>query len=323
MRSGAKRRCCTYAVAIDGRLHDDDLRSFARYLSTLGLAGCEVLIFDDSAPRQFEERRRVLRWVGRHVAAAQHRLASGELDPVHAAAELAGCEKVIVASIEARYSVAELRALCELLDRHEVVEPQEYVAPLPWWGGIDAGRLLLHRGVDQMPQDRATFAFRRPAFRPLRAFDDQARANDSRLLVARGAEAHEARVFVRREPPRLAHWLALRARESSADLGAPMKSAFFFAVVPLLVALAIIGGIQVAGGCAGVMAFASVVLAVRGRVGAGKFFPLHACLYAPLWILERSVSIYWALFERVRTRRAPGASRSAASPSQTRISAES
>jgi len=300
MRSGAGRRSCTYAVAIDGHVRGDDLRSFSQYLSTLGLAGCEVLIFDDSSPRQFEERRRVLRWVGRHVAVgAQYRLVSGELDLVHAAADLAGCEKVIVASAETRYSVAEVLAMCELLDRHDVVEPQEYVEPLPWWGGIDAGRLLLHRGVDQVPQGRATFAFRRPAFRPLRGFDDRPAANDTRRLVNLGAEVHEAHVFVRREPPRLPHWLALRAREASTDLVVPMKSAFFLAIVPLLVVLAAIGGAEVAGGYAGVMAFASVVLAVRGRVGAGKFFPLRACLFAPLWIFERSVTIYWALFERL------------------------
>ncbi len=294
MRPGVKRRCCTYTVAIDGDFGDDDLRSLARYLSTLGLAGCEVLIVDGSSPRQFEERRRILRWVGRHVAA-------GGVDVVHAAVDLAGCEKVIVASADARYGVEQVRAICELLERHEVVEPQEYVEPLTWWGGIDAGRLLLHRGVDRIPHQRATFAFRRAALRPLRVFTET--ASDAARLLMQGSEVHAAHVFVRREPPRLSRWLAARALEASADLAVPRRSAFFLAIVPLIAAIAVIGGWRIAGGYAGMMAFASVVLAVRGRAGAGKFFPLRACLFAPLWIVERSLTMYWAAFGRLRTRR--------------------
>jgi hypothetical protein len=37
---------------------------------------------------------------------------------------------------------------------------------------------------------------------------------------------------------------------------------------------------------------------VRGRIGAAQFFPMRACLLAPLWVFERAVSVYWALFRR-------------------------
>jgi hypothetical protein len=56
----------------------------------------------------------------------------------------------------------------------------------------------------------------------------------------------------------------------------------------------------VAGGYFGAIAFASIALALRGRVGAGSVFPLRACFYAPLWVVERSVSVYWALGLRMR-----------------------
>ncbi|HLJ75698.1 MAG TPA: hypothetical protein VKU62_13985, partial [Thermoanaerobaculia bacterium] len=46
-------------------------------------------------------------------------------------------------------------------------------------------------------------------------------------------------------------------------------------------------------------AFVSVALALRGRIGASRFFPLRACFFAPLWILQRSLSVYWALLWRV------------------------
>jgi hypothetical protein len=42
-----------------------------------------------------------------------------------------------------------------------------------------------------------------------------------------------------------------------------------------------------------------MVLALRGRGGAATLFPLRACLCAPLWVLERSVSVYWALFRKL------------------------
>ncbi|HEY3053502.1 MAG TPA: hypothetical protein VGK04_08960 [Thermoanaerobaculia bacterium] len=260
-------RCCTYAVALDGEMSDGEIRSVARYLSTLSLAGCEVLIVDNCSPEQFEDHRRVLRWVGRHVA--------GAFGITVSAAELASCEKVIVAVADSRYTASEVESICELLDRHEVVEPEEYVHPLPWWGAIDAARVLIRRGVDQLP--RSTFAFRRSAFRDHGALPGYRAKN----------------VFVRREPPRLASWLKLRPREASADL-------FFLAFLPLLIVLAVIGGMQVAADGAGLIAFASIGLAVRGRTGARKFFPMRACLYAPLWIAERSLSVYWALFDALR-----------------------
>jgi hypothetical protein len=43
-----------------------------------------------------------------------------------------------------------------------------------------------------------------------------------------------------------------------------------------------------------------MALALRGRAGAGAFFPVRACLFAPLWVAERSISVYWALYRKLR-----------------------
>ena len=79
----------------------------------------------------------------------------------------------------------------------------------------------------------------------------------------------------------------------------PMKAAFFLGLLPLVVVLALIGGARFASGYAGAIAAGAVMLAVRGRAGATRFFPLYSCLFAPLWIVERSIGIYWALFQRI------------------------
>jgi hypothetical protein len=286
-------RRCTYVVAISSG--SSDLRPLAEYLSTLGVAGCEVVVLDSSPA--VDEHCRILRWVARHVVVDE------PLDIVRTAASLASCEKIIIANESVRYDIADLTELCALLDAHEVVEAQDYLEPLPWWGGIDAGRMLVHRGIDPHPDCGATFGFRRAIPRSLRGFNATGSSDPARALSSHGAEVVSAReLFVRRCPPRLGEWLRERPREADHDFNIPSKSAFFFALIPMAILLALIGGGRIAAGYTGAVAFASIVLAVRGRMGAGAFFPLRACLYAPLWVFERSLSVYWALLWRMRGR---------------------
>jgi hypothetical protein len=289
-------RRCTYAVAIaKADPAPDELRSLAEYLSNLGIAGCDVVVLDASPADVVDENRRVLRWVARHVAV------TAPFDVVRAASDVAACEKVIVAAEAVRYNVADLTEVCALLDAHEVVEPEEYLEPLPWWGGIDAGRMLVHRGIDPAPDHGATFAFRRSVLRTLRGFDATAAADPVRALALFGAEVHAAAdLFVRKCPAQFGEWLRERPRLADREFDVPAKSALFFALIPIAILLSLLGGARMAVGYTSAVAFLSVVLAVRGRSGAGAFFPLRACLYAPLWVFERSVSVYWALLVRMR-----------------------
>ncbi len=295
-------RRCSYVVVLDGDC-GGDLRELAAYLSTLGVAKCEVIVVDGSSEHTFHRNRRVLCWVSRHVAArTRFRDAAGSIDPVRAAIDLASCEKIVVADSNVRYSTEALDQLCAMLDAHQAVEPQDYIEPLPWWSGIEAGRMLVHRGIEPMPDHGATFGFRKSAARGLRAADHGWAGSDDpvRRLAAQGVEVISAcGVFVRRFPPMLTHWLDERPRQADDDFSFPVKTAFFFALIPLAVLLATLGGVRLAGGYAGAVGFAAFMLAVRGRIGAAQFFPLRACLYAPLWVLERSVSVYWALLRKV------------------------
>src|SRR5688572_1343462 len=269
-KSPAERRCSYVALVQNAAASTSELRELALYLSTLGVADCDVVILDASSRLQFELNARILRWVGRHVALRPEHRSGGGIDVVRAASSYAACEKVIVAADDVRYTPEAIGQICDLLDLHEVVEPQDYLDPLPWWGGIEAGRILIHRGIEPQPDHGATFGFRRTAIRSLRnlgaadVHDDQARR-----LAAVGAEVYPAsEVFVRRQPGALDEWLTGRLRQAGDDFMLPMKSAFFFAVMPLLLLLGTLGGLQLAGGYAGVIAFASVALAIRGRVGA-------------------------------------------------------
>jgi hypothetical protein len=272
----------------------DAVRSLAEYLSALDVADCDVLVIDRSPRELFQHHRTVLRWVARHVSV------SPNTDAVRAAVELSGCERVIVATEDVRYSSADIESMCELLDTYEVVEPQQYFSPLPWWGGIEAGRMLVHRGIERFGGRSSTYAFRRSVIRSIRGADvgtDHA----IRRLALRGAEVHAAgELFVRRTPPALGDWIRERPRQADEDFAVPVKSVLFLAILPIAIALALLAGLQVAGGYAGAIAFASAALAVRGRIGASAFYPLHTCALAPVWVFERSFSVYWALFRRLR-----------------------
>ena len=295
-------RRCSYVVLVqNATASTSELRELAAYFSTLGVAGCDVVILDASPRLQFELNGRILRWVGRHVAVHPEYRAANGIDLVRAAASLATCEKVIVANEDVRYTPEAIGQLCDLLDVHEVVEPQDYLDPMPWWSGIDAGRMLIHRGIEPEPDHGATFGFRRSAIRGLRTLPASSDAH-ARRLSAVGAEVYSAAdVFVRREPEPFADWVASRPRLAGDDFELVFKTAFFFSLVPLLLLLVAFGGARFAGVYMGLIAFASVGLALRGRAGvASMHFPLRACLFAPVWVFERSVSVYWALYRKLR-----------------------
>ena len=300
MRPKRPRRC-SYLVAADPAATDEEIRSLASYLSTLHDADCDVVVVDRAEGAVFDARQRILRWVARHVAIGSlYTLPNGEVDLLQAAVDIASCEKVVVASPESRYSAAEIASLSAALERHEAVEPQEFVGPLSWWGGIDAGRMLLQRGLDQPAGNARTFAFRKSAWRPLRGFEERTYNRQVRRLAAQGVELAAAReVFVRCEPPSFATWVRRRLRDAAADPLVPMQAVSFCGLLPFLAFLFAVGGAELAGGYAGMIAIGAVVVAARGRVGARYFFPLRACLFAPLWLAERAVTMYWTLFARL------------------------
>lgn len=300
-RSSGERRCSYLVVLETASGSSSELRELAVYLSNLAVSNFEVIVVDAS---DSEENSRVLRWVSRYVPARpQHRSAFGAVDAVRAAVDLASCDKVIVADAQVRYSEQSLDDLCELLEVHEVVEPQDYFDPMPWW-------------VSPLRRRASTFGFRRLAVRGLRMIELTPSPRDGvRRLASQGAEVFSAvRLFVRRIPPAFSDWLRDLPRRADEDFAVPMKAALFFMLLPSLIGIAVVAGLRVAGSIAGVMAFVSIVLALHGRISTGRVIPWRACFFAPLWILERSVSIYCALLWRVS--RTPAMS-SATSRSQT------
>jgi hypothetical protein len=280
-RSAGEHRCTYLVVLTHEFASNEELHDLAGYLSSLSVCDFEIAIID-TVPS--DENRRVLRWVGRYIALKT------SVDPVRAAFDVASCEKVIVADAKTRYSHDGLDHLCAMLDLHEVVAPQDYLDPLPWWGALESGRMLLLRGLGSLSEDGVTFGFRKRAVRGLRSID-KAIVTDHpvRRLESRGAEVFSAMdIFARRIPPALDRWFRDRPRQFD-------QPAIFFGVLPLALILAFLSGVHAAALYLGVLGFCGLVIAIRGRIGAAQFFPLRACFFAPVWLLERSISVYGAL----------------------------
>ena len=293
-RSTRERRCSYLVVLENSSRSEGELRDLAAYLSEISVSNFEVIVVDGS--QQAEENRCILRWVGRHVIAH-----AGSVDAIRAAIDLSSCDKVIVADARVRYSQDALDGLTALLEVHEVVEPQDYFDPLPWWGGIEAGRILVQRSIRPLPDHASTFGFRKRAVQGLRSIDYRAPGHDSvRRLAWQGAEVFTAmQLFVRKLPPAFSDWVRDLPKRAEQEFDMPVKAALLFMIVPAMIAMLVTGGARTAGVFAGAIAFMSFALAVRGRIGAGRFFPWRACFLAPLWILQRSVSIYFALLWRM------------------------
>ena len=293
-RSPLERRC-SYVLVLESLT--GDLCGLAAYLSELAVANFEVIIVDRTGS---EENRRVLRWVGRYVHTSA--------DTMRAAIDLTSCDKVIVADASARYSMDALDMMTVLLELHEVVEPQAYFDPLPWWGGIEAGRVLVQRSLHAFPEHGSTFGFRKRVICGLRSIEPALALDSVRRLASQGAEVFSAiGTFVRRLPPAFSDWVCELPRRAEEELTVPARAALLLLLLPLIAVLSLLGGARVAGAFAGAIAFATIVLAVRGRIGAAAFFPRWTCLFAPLSILQRAIGVYCALFRRMSARREPEA----------------
>src|SRR5206468_9407950 len=122
---------------------------------------------------------------------------------------------------------------------------------------IDAGRMLVHRGIEPLPDHGATFGFRKTAVRGLHGIDGSVPASDHvRRLASQGAEVFSAmEVFVRRLPPMLEDWWRERARQADGDFALPAKTIFFLSLLPILLILAAFGGMNAAFGFAGALTF--------------------------------------------------------------------
>lgn len=262
------------------------------------LAGrVEVIVVDGSDEDVFSEHHAALGPPIRHVPVDPERVTPmGKVGGVMTGVMLATHDHLVIADDDIFYSDEELRRLDQHLDTADVVRPQNWFEPLPWHARWDTGRMLLNRmtGGDWP----GTLGIRRSTL--LRAGGYAGDVLFENLELVRTIEAVGGRavldlgLLVRRQPPPTRQFLDQRVRQAYDELARPWRLTTFLALGP---SVALTRGRSVPA-----LAVAAVGLAEVGRRRAGgqRVFRSTAALWAPLWLLERSVTSWLALFELVR-----------------------
>ncbi|MFE9958330.1 glycosyltransferase [Micromonospora sp. NPDC005299] len=267
----------------------------------------DVIVVDGSPPELFARHAAAWRGLVRHVPPdpalrGRNPTALGVLTGV----ALARHEHVVVADHDVRYDLAGLRAVHGLLDRVDLVRPQNHVDPLPWHAWWDTGGTLLHRALGG--DSPGTLAVRRSTFLAMGGYDPDVLAENLELVrtvrAYGGATATPAWLYVRRLPPTAARLQRQRVRRAYDELARPGWLLAALAVLPAAAAAlaARKPGLLLRAGVATV----AVAELGRRRAGAARVFPAHTSLAAPLWLLERGVCAWLAVGRRVRGGR-PGA----------------
>jgi hypothetical protein len=295
---------CTYLLPIRRtNFSAAEATELADYFHALDAAGCDVLVIDGSPAPVFEQHAGGWRSLCRHERVDRSfGYLNDKVNGIHTGVRLAATEKIILADDDIRYTAREIDRVRELLDNFEVVRPQNYLSPLPWWGRMEAARMLINRATLRTADYPGTCAFHRDAMLRVGPYDGDVLFDNEEIIrhFARAGATinYAANLFVQKRPPAFRKWIEQRPRQAYEDFGLRTKTALFLSL-PLIAAW-----IRVTFGLRALLiflagaSFASVMLAGAGRLrgSAAQFFPWSACFAAPLWIIERTISTYWALY---------------------------
>jgi hypothetical protein len=172
----------------------------------------------------------------------------------------------------------------------------------PPWARMEAARMLINRATLPAADYPGTCAFRRDTLLRTGDYDGDVLFDNEELIrhfARSGAQICYANdFFVRKRPPTFRKWLEQRPRQAYEDFGLRAKTALFALLVPAVIASAIVFGAKMMFFMLLALALGACALALAGRARgiARRFFPLHICFFAPIWVFERSVSTYWAFY---------------------------
>ncbi len=266
-----------------------------------------MIVVDGSPDEVFAQHAETWGNVSRHEAVDRRfGYMNDKVNGIHTGVEKASSEKIILADDDIRYTSGNLDHICALLDAAEVVRPQNYLSPLPWWAAMEAARMLINRATLRIGDYPGTCAFRRSTMLRVGHYDGDVLFDNEEIIrhfAAAGVSIDYAiDFFIQKRPPQLAKWKEQRPRQAYEDFGLRAKTGLFLALPMILIASAIMAG--VAGLLLSIVLIALVACAVavlgRARGEAANHFPAVVPWFAPLWVFERAGSTYWALYWYLR-----------------------
>jgi hypothetical protein len=277
---------------------DGELAELTAYLRELS-ARVEVLVVDGSPSWYSPGTPRRGRAGHARTPGSVARFLNGKVDGVTTGVRLAAHEHVVIADDDVRYDEAALCRVVELLDRYDLVRPQNFFDPLPWHARWDSGRTLLNRAV--AADYPGTFGVRRSTFVGMGGYDGDVLFENLELIRSvrayGGTEVRPLDLYVRRIPPTSRHFLGQRVRQAYDDLAQPWRLALWLGVWPAAAVGVRRRGVPALGaGAAAVVATAEVG---RRRAGGRAVYPPSLPVWAPLWVAERATCSWVALARRV------------------------
>ncbi len=295
---------CTYLLPIRRvKFSSAEAGSFSLYFRGLNDAGCDVLVIDGSSTAIFQQHDDAWRSVCRHERVDRSfGYLNDKVNGIQTGVRLAGAEKIILADDDIRYSAAEIDRICGLLDEFDVVRPQNFLQPLPWWARMEAARMLINRATLRTGDYPGTCAFRRSVMLEVGPYDGDVLFDNEEIIrhfARAGASiSYAINLFVRKRPPTLRKWIEQRPRQAYEDFGLRAKTALFLSLPILAVWVGAGWGLKGLFVYLAGISIAAVCLAIAGwfRGMTSGYFPISVPFFAPLWIFERSLSTYWALY---------------------------
>jgi hypothetical protein len=271
--------------------------SMSEYLSDLS-RWIDITIIDGSPENLFRKHQEEWQTFARVVPPDAPISGNGKVAGVVTGFRLARHTRVVIADDDVRYSRSSLHAVVNGLNSADVVRPQNYFLPLPWHARWDTARTLINRAVaSDYP---GTLGIRLKQRLRTRGYSSDALFENLELIrtvrAMGGTEARLDDVFVRREPPQLAHFLSQRVRQAYDDFAQPPRLALELLLLPAIVFCArrparLLG-----------FSFGSILLAEIGRRrrSGTQVFPPSSALWAPLWVAERAICVWFAIAARAR-----------------------
>lgn len=296
---------CTYLFPIKaGSIEPQKIEELRHYWTKLNRLGCEVLVVDGSEEEIFRHHEKA--WTNcRHIGVdPRYTFLNGKVNGLITGVLAAGHELIIMGDDDIRYEPEDIQRMLDGLGEYDLVKPQNYFDPNPFWTRIDTGRILLNRAYFPEGDFPGTFGFRRSVFLAAWPYDGDVLFDNEEVvkhLQNRGARIlFDRDFFIRRLPPNLNKWIEQRPRQAYEDFIMKKRTAFFLSCLPALGLLGALKGKKAAGMLGLVIAGFSVLKAQKGRnKKVARYLPAYTPFYAPLWVLERSLSIYLALYWKI------------------------
>lgn len=295
---------CTYLLPIRRvNFSGDEATELASYFQLLREAGCDVILADGSPDAVFAQIDQAVGRLCRHARVDRsYGYINDKVNGIHTGIALSQQEKIILADDDIRYSGEALARIIKGLDCFDVVRPQNFLDPLPWWAKMEAARMLVNRATLRTGDYPGTCAFRKSVMLASGHYDGDVLFDNEEIIrhfAQSGATIDYALdLFVRKRPPTFRKWIEQRPRQAYEDFGLRLKTGIFVALPLVVVSAAFFFGWSGLVLCLIFIALLSILLAWRGRArgAASDYFPKSIYLFAPVWILERGLSTYWALY---------------------------